>query len=141
MSDICPGCFALSERNKALEAELSEAKRELACPCCKEGISITGQICQECHGKGLVSIAYESCRIHYKLLKEKFDEQSKALAELAKCRLKWQTGIIPADGWYWRCWINEGKRLDIMIAYRRANDRLPPDMEWAGPIPLPEEDL
>jgi len=43
------------------------ASREAACPCCKEGINLAGEPCQECHGKGLAIIAYETARIYLKL--------------------------------------------------------------------------
>jgi hypothetical protein len=49
---------------------LEKSTREAACPCCDNGISLTGP-CQECHGKGLVCVAYDSLRIHQKLQREK----------------------------------------------------------------------
>jgi hypothetical protein len=54
-----------------LEAELARVAIEARCPCCRAGVSITGEICQECHGNALVGIAYETTRFQYKQLQER----------------------------------------------------------------------
>jgi hypothetical protein len=61
-----------SWRDKALEladeTEIAKLKLEAACPCCR-GASIL-QPCQECHGSKIASVAYDTLRVHYKLLQE-----------------------------------------------------------------------
>jgi hypothetical protein len=67
--------LALAERDK----KIAELERELACPCCTKGHSLAENApCQECHGTGMVNIAYETCRMHYKLLEQ---ENAKLIAQ------------------------------------------------------------
>lgn len=61
--------------------EVRRLKRENACPCCKNGVNLAGEVCDECKGKGLAIIAYEVLRVHYKLLRESLiGPKEKALA-------------------------------------------------------------
>jgi len=46
---------------------LEKLQREAVCPCCDDGKTLTG-ICQECHGKALASVAYDTLRTQYKTL-------------------------------------------------------------------------
>jgi hypothetical protein len=60
-------------------------------------------------------------------------------AELAKYRLKWQTGKPPIDGWYWihdPCCHKMARYDGRDFSY--AGLWTFPD-QWSGPIPLPEE--
>jgi hypothetical protein len=72
-----------SWRDKALEladeTQIAKLKAEAACPCCR-GAELL-QPCQECHGKGLASVAYDTLRIHYKRSQEVSTELLEALRE------------------------------------------------------------
>ena len=75
VQEMCTeGYGGLSARDKddirAVYHRLLDLFREAACPCCHAGTNITLEPCQECHGTGLVSVAYDSLRIHCKLLSE-----------------------------------------------------------------------
>lgn len=50
---------------------IADLVKQTQCPCCKDGISITGEPCQECHGTANIGVAYESLRFHYKKLTRK----------------------------------------------------------------------
>lgn len=74
------------ERDEA-RAELTEARINAKCPCCKDGVALalSGQErepCHECKGTALVAIAYETCRVHYKLQSEALTD---ARAAICKC--------------------------------------------------------
>lgn len=56
---------------KQLIERIAELDKETACPCCKKGINIEGEPCQECHGSGKMCVAYETARVHEKLTDEK----------------------------------------------------------------------
>jgi len=69
--------------------------RLAACPCCKDG-QAGDHTCQECHGKALVSVAYDTARIHLKQAQEElayskeiydrvFDDRESLLAALRVC--------------------------------------------------------
>ena len=63
-----------------LDECLARVKRESACPCCKNGVNLLGEPCQECHGKGLAIVAYESLRVHYKLVSEQLHDLREAVS-------------------------------------------------------------
>jgi len=54
-----------SWRDKALQLAI-----EARCPICVNGQTLDGKVCQECHGKDTASVAYDTLRIHYKILNE-----------------------------------------------------------------------
>lgn len=81
-----------TEYCNVLRAELTEARINAKCPCCKDGmaLALSGQErepCQECKGTALVAIAYETCRVHYKLQGEALTEARRQLdvARKAPC--------------------------------------------------------
>jgi hypothetical protein len=69
-------------------------------------------------------------------------------AELAKYRLKWQTGKMPKNGWYWTSVCDKGIwKGPWMWKYESEyggdkNDGFnhPEYYRWSGPIPQPEEE-
>lgn len=70
-------------------AELTEARINAKCPCCKYGmaLALSGQErepCHECKGTALVAIAYETCRVHYKLQGEALTEARRQLEMIRK---------------------------------------------------------
>lgn len=69
-------------RDKALEladeTHIAKLVKESECPVCR-GASIL-QPCQECHGSKLISVAYDTLRIHYK----RSEEVNNALLEAVK---------------------------------------------------------
>ncbi len=97
-------------RDKALELadQLAVLKREAACPCCKDGVSITGEPCQECHGKALASVAYETCRVHFKLLEEDCEKAIANLNRFARCTIGQPT---PADVEWAQKWLADRGEL------------------------------
>lgn len=60
----------------AKEEEIERLERESRCPCCKDGVNMEGEPCQECHGKGIVSLAYDTCRIQNNALKAQVERLS-----------------------------------------------------------------
>jgi len=73
--------------NKALSLAF-----EARCPVCVNGQTLTGEVCQECHGKDAASVAYDTLRAHYK-----------RMAEACKLALKlprpWMDGNITYEEW------------------------------------------
>ena len=57
-----------------LVKELGRLKMESACPVCRGGKNLEGEdVCSECKGTGLASVAYDVCRTHWKLMREERD--------------------------------------------------------------------
>ena len=63
-------------------------------------------------------------------------------------KLKWQTGMPPKDGWYWRLQETnnypEHRTINIYIDIKWFTGSNEKDwnrlgVKWAGPIPEPEE--
>jgi DNA repair exonuclease SbcCD ATPase subunit len=82
------GISHTTHQQAALEAaqnRIEELKRETACPCCTNGITIEGEPCEECRGKGSVSIAYENCRVQYKLLQRENSDLRERLQTIQSC--------------------------------------------------------
>lgn len=79
------GYGGLSGRDKsdirAVYHRMLDLTREVACPCCKSGTTLLREPCQECHGKGLVSVAYDTLRVHYKSLQEYSENIKNALRD------------------------------------------------------------
>lgn len=44
--------------------------QEARCPVCVNGQTLSGEVCQECHGKDCASVAYDTLRTHYKRVAE-----------------------------------------------------------------------
>ena len=63
-----------------LREQIHDLSRESACPCCKNGVNLDSEPCQECHGKGLAIVAYESLRVHYKLVSEQLHNLREAVS-------------------------------------------------------------
>lgn len=62
--------------------EFRRLAREAACPCCKNGVNLEGETCQECHGKALAIVAYETVRVKNKLAGEALQLISDGIVEL-----------------------------------------------------------
>ena len=59
---------------KRLESERDALQKESACPVCRGGKNLEGEdVCSECKGTGLASVAYDVCRTHWKLMREERD--------------------------------------------------------------------
>ena len=66
--------FAMRDRYKRqgqawMDKALSLAQ-EARCPVCVNGQTLSGEVCQECHGKDCASVAYDTLRTHYKRVAE-----------------------------------------------------------------------
>ena len=62
------------EEIERLESERDALQKESACPVCRGGKNLEGEdVCSECKGTGLASVAYDVCRTHWKLMREERD--------------------------------------------------------------------
>lgn len=73
--------------------------------------------------------------IRDKKISELKAKNARLRAELEKRKLKWQTGRIPKDGWYF----TRNKYRDWKIWYAVAGEEWTDQSEWTGPIEPPEE--
>jgi hypothetical protein len=66
-------------------------------------------------------------------------EISRLKFELEKCKLRWQTGKPPKDGWYWVRYLDTAH---VYIKPEHYTSELRGwwdlDVKWSGPIPEPE---
>lgn len=75
----CPECWeegyekGYANGFDALSSIHEKYSTEVVCPCCR-GIEQGG--CQECKGTGLVSVAYDTLRLHWKLALERIQEEA-----------------------------------------------------------------
>jgi hypothetical protein len=70
VANLCNLYNACCHTLSLIADERDRLKREAACPCCKNGVNIEGDPCQECKGSGYAIVAYETLRIHWKRLTE-----------------------------------------------------------------------
>lgn len=85
-SDLAFICLEQAETIDKLMKLYADLQRESFCPCC-HGISEANKPCEECKGTGLVSVAYDTCRIHFKLLEEDCEKAISSLNRFARCTI------------------------------------------------------
>lgn len=85
-SDLAFICLEQAESIETILKLHYNLQRESLCPCCR-GISEANQPCEECKGTGLCSVAYDTCRIHFKLLEQDCENAIQNLNRFARCTI------------------------------------------------------
>lgn len=103
-SDLAHICLEQADTIDKIMKTFSELQRESLCPVCR-GISEANHPCEECKGTGLCSVAYDTCRIHFKLLEEDCEKAIANLNRFARCTI----GVPTPDDVEWaKDWLKNG---------------------------------